>query len=83
MTKEQLVELETAAHRYHAIPSPAVLQLLAYLGAVLADRDATRAQLADVQASLVRIIQQLQDCRDTEAAVLRLVSDAQDRKVEV
>lgn len=87
MTRDELLELEWAANHWPAVPSAAMLRVLSHLNAVLREKeklsqDCARLQtrLSEVQGSLVHIIQQLQDCRDTEAAVLKLVMDAQDRK---
>lgn len=87
MTPEWVKDAEDTAKTYPFVPSAFVLRLLDLLAAVTKERDTlrgdgakVRANLHYTQAALSRIINQLQDCRDTEAAVLRAITEAQERR---
>lgn len=80
-------DAERTARSFPVVPSGVVIRLLKSLDLVMRDRDCcvserdnVRANLHYTQTTLSKIINQLQDCRDTEAAVLRSILEAQERR---
>ncbi len=74
MTTDELLELERTALRFPAVPSEWVLRAVRHIRKL-------ENRMMDTQGSLIRIIHQLHECRDTEAAMLRLVTESQERQV--